>query len=337
MQNTERVHHIADLLRHYVDGAAGQTEEARIIALSVQTILASGVSYRLKSAADVEGVHPDQLARSLVADLFASRDGERPLGCCLRPAVGDEDAVIITKFRGIVINTVRQELFARWSLTDPDGARLHRNLRQILRMDRRFCLIPVEEPEWVSLDDNSDGNPDGQPWSEDELMGLAISCEADGSCLAERLEAILKEVADTPGKQWAVQIDLLFSALRRAGQHWFAQQVKMAECRSSAPDPAMSAAAHEAALKTSRQTLDLLAKWLDHGRIDQLTQTVFTRGIELVVRDLGESFGLNWAHWEYLKNAGFEITAAEYRKSRYRVFDELTLSAKEKFFGFLRE
>jgi hypothetical protein len=336
-ESNAQVHHVAGLLRRYCAGRMVAADEAEVVALATRLALDSYLRTRLSIAATAVGTTPIQMATSMLADiLWRDEAGMSNLCCSLSDALEQDDFRLVVAFQGTIVNAVAQALFRAWSATDPDGSRLYHNFRRVIRTEPRFEVIPRDVPHWICLKSAVSVRSHGRPWTLQELLALILQCESTCPHLSDRIVSVLTVVGQSADREWAVDIDLLFKALLETARHWLSDQLQQVGAGARMLDPEHHTATREAAEKTRHHMCLILKNWHGRGKIEEPTRLRFSAAVEMVIQDLEQSYEIGRPHFEYLRSVGIEITAADYRASHWRMFDELPPEARDYFFGLLR-
>ncbi|MBI3872884.1 MAG: hypothetical protein HY304_07400, partial [candidate division Zixibacteria bacterium] len=216
----EMTREVAALLRRWCRCLpVSSIEESRLVAFGAAiSIQSPWLRRRLAAATRKEETRIELVARSCVGSLFLRKGPDSDLGVALADVLNASDAELFIQFCRVVTRRVSQELYHRWPETDPDGAKISRNMWRALGHDPRIVIFPADDPIWVTTVKEGDLKTGAEPVDADGVVRLLLELWNEELPMADLLAAVLERIADLPGRSRAVRIDILFTALRQAAQ-----------------------------------------------------------------------------------------------------------------------
>ncbi|MEW6050878.1 MAG: hypothetical protein AB1644_07435 [Candidatus Zixiibacteriota bacterium] len=322
-------------IRDWCDGTPTKGCCERLLAAALVIVrFHPALHYRIASAREREGVEFEAMVKSLVAPLFDKPGESGKLAKGMGETVKGDLATVVLCFRHAVSQTVDYELYHRWRETDPNAARLHRLLREVLHKDPRFRCFPSVDAQFVGLADLPDYRETAELWTLPELLSIVMAQAGPHKKLADRVNAILQEVAAETRKQAAIPRELLFLALRDADRK-LAFDIYAEQNDTPTENIKLKLAAREAAGKVMVELPSHLQKLNDETGGDTRLSHIFTKAVERLLADLVET-GDHSCYWHYLQEFVPGLTGESYRLE-YRRFDDVALWAKGRFSEILRE
>lgn len=328
----QTVSEIALGLRRWCRGETDRRLTNRLIAVAVEIVLQSYIpGRRIRAAAAAGDTKPDHMAMSLLAELFIGSGPESRLGYALCNVVDTNDAILYSKFCGVVKTVVRQELFHRWTLDDPFSARLWKRLHKAIRRDSRIMAFPADHPDWiaaVSLEPSINLDPVDQS----TLDRLVSAIYRPQMCTGD----LIVTVTNHPNcRDKAVSVDDLFESLRRCIPSVLADMLAD-ESSSPPPDPDYTLAVEQTVASIRPGIADLVDRYQTAGKILENLSPGFAAALLDLAVDWGEG-GPAVSQFEYLQTHLPDIGYDQYRAKHRAMFEYMAEKVAGWFFDGMRK
>lgn len=289
---------------------------------------------RLTASGRKEETKVETVARSCVGTLFLCKGPESDLGVALGDVLDASDADLFVQFRRVVTRRVSQELYHRWPETDPDGAKISRNMWRALGHDSRIAIFPADDPIWATSAKQGDIKADAEPIDEEDVIGLLAQLWKDELPLAELLATVLTQIAELPGRSRAVRIDTLFSALRHV-----VPMMRTAESTTgeqAAENPDLRLAIQKSIQSARAKVAALMRRYQTEGKLDAAMATAFINATDDLLRDYADDGVWPEDFFGYLSRHSADLVYAIYRRDLRAKFEYIAGCAKVAFEDAMR-
>lgn len=322
-QHPEFIAEVANYLRRYCDGVLDTRGVHRLVSLAA-SIVQRQLWGRIRAAARHQETAVEQIATSVVAGLFTVETCDSPLASVFTGAPNTDDASLFLQFRAIVIRVASQELFHRWDESDAMSARLWRNLHRVILHDQRLVCFPADKPVWVCLAEETELQPNLPPPSYDDVMRILNELDTQHKSFGDLIHATVALLADIHDCQNAVQIEVLFSAMRDSLTTTKAED--LATCSSpNYDDPHLRIAIDRATKRVQEDVATMLDRYRQSGKLEPDAVDAFKSALGDLLSDCADG-GPAQSYYKYLHEYLPGLALDDYRL-RYRAKFEYTADA----------
>lgn len=330
----EFIAEVADHLRQYCRGQLSTLEANRLIKLAA-SIAQQKLWGRLWAASRAQETSIRQEALSVVAGLFHGGGKDSPLGTAVEDDLKSDDGTLFLRFQAVVIRAASQELFHRWSENDPLGARLWRNLHRALRYDSRIVIFPGDKPMWASLTTSTDLREHLPQLCHEEVVKIISELNNRGEGIGNLIVAALSRVANDSNCQNALQIEILFSALRETKIRELAGEVAAGRYKRDR-DPQLHIAIEKASKAAHHKVGAKLDRYRAMEKLQPDTVEYFRCALSDLIADCTDG-GPAQSYYQYLHSRWSSLTRENYRKIFRARFEYLAEAVQKVFFEKIRE
>jgi len=328
------VNELAGILRKYCRNEHSELEMNRLVRFAA-AIAQRRLWGRLTAAARVFGGTVEQQALSSVGNLFRGDVTESPLKVVLEGTLTEDDISLFLRFQAVVTRSVSQELFHRWAESDPLAAKLWRSLQRAIRHDSRFTVFPCDRPEWVALADATDLRENHNAVTCSDVLGIINKVYQPGTGIGDTVESTLGQIAVMQDVRYALQIEVLFSALREVISKTAAD-----ELASRVPDRSenheLSIAVERAVSQTRQDIHSKLDRYLKAGKLDCGAVESFRLALGDILTDCVDG-GPAQSYYQYLSAHWPALTSHQYRNSLRAKFEYLTEFVRDRFSELMKK
>jgi hypothetical protein len=303
------------------------------LALLAARIVQQRLWGRICAAANARDVSIEQEALSVVTPLFAGKPPDIWLCEALEDKLDSDDTTLFLKFQAVVIRCATQELFHRWSETDPQSAKLWRNLNRAIKCDGRLLVFPHNKPEYVALSTMAAGRCELQLI---EFESLRTSLSSVGDCRTPIADTVVDLLSkeECPGKNVVIRIEDLFRALRESIFSG-SMEIALSESLVSNRDPCTAIALERATDSATAMLQEYLNRYAKSGKFDDATCANLAGALMDVLKDCADG-GPAVSYYEYILQHMPGLSRNRYQ-AKYRTrFEYLAEKVQKEFYDTLR-
>lgn len=317
---------VASYLRQYCDGALDTRGVRRLVRIAA-SIVQNRLWGRIRAAARQQETTVEQIATSVLAGLFTSEECDSPLCNALKRTPTSDDTVLFLQFRAIVVRTASQELFHRWDESDAMSARLWRSLHRVIRHDQRLVSFPADKPEWVCLAEETELRPSLPPPNYNDVMRILNESAVQHKNTGDLIHAAVALIADVHDCQNAIQIEVLFSAMRDSLTTMKAESLTACSPHNN-DDPLLRIAIDRAIKRVQEDARTKLDRYRQSGRLEPTAANAFKSALGDLLSDCADG-GPAQSYYKYLHEYLPELALDDYRlryRAKFEYMAEMTRS-----------
>ncbi|MEP0828796.1 MAG: hypothetical protein HRF51_09775 [bacterium] len=324
---------IARLIRRLCDGTISSHDLNRLIQMSAYMVAtrAGRLEYRLRAAVKSADCTPEEMALTLLGNIFSDKDRERYFRKSVCWATELPDAELFLVYERVIYREALQQLFHRWAEHNPVIPKLHRNYYVTLRRDKRFRRFPDDAPRWIVLSDISNLREGIPLCSRDELNNILHRIPTYKKSLGDIIEALLEEVNIIGSRSPVVSIEELFDLLAE----YFKEQLEQPP-PVPVVNPHHKIDANQACLAALEDVKEIIDDWVSKGMLSEPLAEVFQKALLNLTDDLVSYYDTMY-YWQYLESYIKGGVSGKVYREEYRQFDTLAYHARQRFNDYFRK
>lgn len=324
---------IARLIRRLCDGTISSHDLNRLIQMSAYMVATRTgcLAYRIGAAAKSADCTPEEMALTLLGDIFSDRNRERYFRNSVCWATELPDAELFLVYERVIYREALQQLFRRWAEHNPVIPKLHRNYHVTLRRDKRFRRFPDDSPRWIVLSEISNLREGTPLCRREELNDILHRIPTDKKSLGDIIEILLREVDTIGSRSPVVSIEELFDLLA----NYFKELLEQSP-PNNVENPQHRIDANQARLAALEDVKEIIDDWVSKGRLNEPLAEVFQKALLDLTDDLVSYYDTMY-YWQYLEPYIKGGVSGKVYREEYRQFDTLAYRARQRFNDYFRK
>lgn len=292
---------------------------------------AGRLAYRISAAAKSADCIPEELALSLLGEIFSEKKREVYFrkSICWAYCLPDNELFLI--YERVIYGEAFQQLFHRWAEHNPVIPKLHRNYHVTLRRDNRFRRFPDDSPRWLVLSNISNLREGTPLCSRDELNDILHRIPTDKKSLGDIIEALLVEVNIIGSRSPVVSIEELFDLLADYFKELLEQPPP-----DNMENPHYGIDANQARLAALEDVKEIIDDWVSKRMLSEPLAEVFQKALLDLTDDLVSYYDTMY-YWQYLEPYIKDGVSGKVYREEYRQFDTLAYHARQRFNDYFRK